>query len=815
MKISYNWLKDYIKPIPSPEQTAEILTSIGLEVETFEEFESVKGSLKGVVIGEVITCIKHPNADKLSITTVNLGTGEPVRIVCGAPNVAVGQKVPVATIGTVLYKGNESFTISKTKIRGEESMGMICAEDELGLGTSHAGIMVLDPTLKPGTLASEYFNIVSDHIFEIGLTPNRIDAASHFGVARDIAAYLGQNQQVNLSKPSVESFKVENQNNIIPVEIADKQTCTRYSGLTISGITIKESPAWLKNKLRSIGLNPINNVVDITNFVMYEIGQPLHAFDADKVTGKKVVVKTLKAGTKFICLDGQEKELSSEDLMICNTQEGMCIAGVFGGIDSGVKAETKNIFLESACFSPVYVRRTSRRHLLFTDSSFRFERGSDPNITVYALKRAAILIKEIAGGEISSDIIDVYPEPINEIKINLSFKNLDRLIGQKIEKSKVISILKSLDIKVIKEDENGLDLEVATYRIDVKREADVIEEILRIYGYNNIELSKSLTSSLSFSLKPDKETINNMVSDLLSNNGFLEIMANSLTKSSYYEDEAGSNKDLVRIFNPLSSDLNSMRRTLLYGGLEALLLNTNHKNPNLKLFEFGNNYWKSDKKSDNPLDKYNEEQRLALFISGEKNEANWNTITVKSNFFQLKAYIELILKRLGFDMEKIDLNSTAEPYFSEGLDYSFKGKIIVNFGKISNQLIRNFDLKNELYYADFHWNDLIKNLEDHKTIFTELPKYPEVNRDLSMLLEKTVKFEHVKNVSLKAEKKLLKNIVLFDVYEGEKIASDKKSYAVSYTLRDDNKTLTDKEIDKIMNSITGALESELGAQIRS
>jgi len=815
MKISYNWLSDYIQPLPSPEKTSEILTSLGLEVESMEAYESIRGGLRGVVIGEVLSCEKHPNADKLTVCMVDLGKGEPVKVVCGAPNVASGQKVPVATIGTILYKGSESFKITRSKIRGIESEGMICAEDELGLGDSHLGIMVLDPSAIPGSPASGYFNITADHIYEIGLTPNRIDAASHYGVARDLAACLAQKGKVGLTKPSVDTFKIDNHSNTIPVEIADKQACYRYSGVTISGVRIMESPVWLKNRLKSIGLNPINNVVDITNFVMFETGQPLHAFDSGKITGGRVIVRTLPEGTKFTGLDGKERELSSDDLMICNTETGMCIAGVFGGYDSGVKEGTQNIFLESACFNPLYVRKTSRRHMLFTDSSFRFERGSDPNITVYALKRAAMLIMDLAGGEITSDIIDVYPELIRPKRVDLRYSNIDRLIGQKIDREIIRSILKSLDISVLDEKADGLEVEVATYRADVQREADVIEEILRIYGYNNIDLSRNLTSSLSFSTKPDKEKITNTVSNLLSNNGFIEIMSNSLTRSSYYEAEEGSDPELVRIYNPLSSDLNVMRKNLLYGGLEAIQYNTNHKNPDLKLYEFGNIYLNTGKISENPLDKYYEEERLALFITGQKNEASWNTPGEKSNFFQLKSCVGMVLHRLGYLPEKLTYINTDHKALSEGLD-CFEGKNrLARFGKVSQKLLHEFDLKNDVYFADMIWKNILAGVAGHKTTFRELPKYPEVKRDLSMMLDKTVKYEQVREISMKAEKKLLKRINLFDVYEGDKIPEGKKSYAVSYILRDDTKTLTDEQIDRIMDSIARSLEKELGAQIRS
>lgn len=815
MKISYNWLKDYINPIPSPEKTAEILTNIGLEVEALEEYESIKGGLKGVVIGEVLTCSKHPNADKLSLTSVSIGKEKTLRIVCGAPNIAIGQKVAVATIGTTLFKGAESFTLEKTKIRGEISEGMICAEDELGLGTSHDGIMVLDPSAKPGTSAGEYFDISSDHVFEIGLTPNRVDAASHFGVARDLAAYLGKNKNIRLIKPSVDSFKPDSHKNSIPVEIADKEGCFRYSGLSISGVTVKESPGWLKKKLQAVGLNPINNIVDITNFVMYETGQPLHAFDADKIKGNKVIVRTLPEGSVFKALDGKEIILGSEDLMICDTQEGMCIAGVFGGLESGVKSDTKNIFLESACFNPLFIRKTSRKHLLNTDSSFRFERGTDPNNTIYALKRAAMLIKELAGGEFSSELIDVYPKHIVNPIVSLSYKNLDRLIGQKIERRLVKSILQSLDIKVISENRAILKLEIPTYRVDVLREADVIEEVLRIYGYNNINISKNLTASLSFTHKPDKEAIWNMISELLSSNGFLEIMCNSLTKSSYYKNDQETNDKLVRIYNPLSSDLDSMRQTLLYGGLESVLYNANRKNLNLRMYEFGNIYLKFDRKTDNPLDDYFEEERLALVITGNKNEANWNTPAGKSNFFQLKAYTELVLEKLGFDIDQLKKCKTRNHYLSEGLDYLIHGKSLVSFGKVKKNLCREFDIKNEVFFSEFSWTEILKNITVHETRFRDLPKYPEVKRDLSMMLERSVSFEQIKAVSKKAGKELLREIILFDVYEGDKIQEGKKSYAVSYILRDDNKTLTDEEIYRIMNSIGVSLEKELGAQIRS
>ena len=815
MKISYNWLREYIKPIPSPEETSRILTSIGLEVESLEETESVKGGLKGVVVAEVLTCVKHPNADKLSITTVNLGNGIPVQVVCGAPNVRAGQKVPVATVGTVIYKGDESFTIKKSKIRDEVSEGMICAEDELGLGKDHDGIMVLDPSATPGTSASEYFGIESDFVMEIGLTPNRIDAASHFGVARDLAAFLSQTQKTELKLPSVTEFKTENKNLSIPVEILNPESCLRYSGITVSGIQVKPSPDWLKNKLSAIGLKSINNIVDITNFVLHETGQPLHAFDADEIKGKKIVVRTLPEGTQFTTLDEMGRKLSSEDLMICNAEEGMCIAGVFGGSKSGVKDTTTSVFIESACFSPVHVRKTARRHMLNTDSSFRFERGTDPNITIYAMKRAALLIKELAGGSISSEIVDVYPSPVKDFIVNLSYRNVNRLIGQEIEKEKIKSILSSLEIKIEEEKSDGLKLLVPPYRVDVRREADVIEEILRIYGYNNITIGESLHSALSYSNKPDKEKMVNLVSGFLSSNGFLEIMSNSLTRSSLYEKDAGEDKELVRISNPLSSDLNVMRKNLLYGALESLIYNVNRKNPDLRFYEFGNTYLLTDKVSSNPHDKYFEESHLALLISGDKYQANWNSPSSAGNFYQLKSYVELVLKRLGFNEGTLKVSSTLSDFYSEGLDISLNGKILVSFGKIHKNHLSIFEIKQNVYFADFSWDQVMKEIKKHSTIFTGLPKYPEVKRDLSMVLEKSVTYEQIKNAAQKAERKLLRNVVLFDVYEGDKIAAGKKSYAVSFILRDDEKTLTDQQIEKIMENILRTIEKDTGAQIRS
>jgi phenylalanyl-tRNA synthetase beta chain len=816
MKISYNWLKNYIDYLPTPEETAEILTNTGLEVEGMEHFESVKGGLKGVVIGEVMSCEKHPDADKLSLTKVDIGYGTILPIVCGAPNVAAGQKVPVATVGTRLYSGTESFEIKKAKIRGEVSEGMICAEDELGLGTGHDGIMVLDPAIKNGTAANEYFEIETDVVFEIGLTPNRIDGASHFGVARDLAAYLRQSREVKNKMPDVELFKVDNNDRPINVIIEDKEGCIRYSGLTISGIEVKDSPSWLKNKLKSIGLNPINNIVDVTNYVLHELGQPLHAFDADKVSGNKVVIKTLAEGTIFKTLDEVERKLSDKDLMICNEKEGMCMAGVFGGIDSGVSEKTKNIFLESACFNPVYIRKTSKRHNLNTDSSFRFERGSDPNITVYALKRAALLIKEFGGGTISSEIQDVYPEKVRDVKIQLSYEYLNRLTGKIIEKETIRNILGSLDIKIEQETEEFLSLNVPTYRVDVTRPSDVAEEIMRVYGYNNIETSNSVRSSISYRNHPDREKLINLVSDLLSSNGFNEIMSNSLTPSSYYEHEGNTDKELVRIVNPLSSDLNALRKNLLFGGLETILYNANRKKADLMLYEFGNVY-KVDpnKKSDNPHDKYLEEEHLALFLSGEKYEANWSSPAATTNFFQLKSYVELILKRLGFDLETLQTTNSLCDHLSEGLKVSSNQKDIVQYGTVERKLLNKFDINNAVYFAAFKWDNILHQIASHKTNFVPVSKYPEVKRDLSMLIDNSVSYDDIKSVAKKTERNILKSVNLFDVFKSDKIEKGKKSYAVSFVLQDKNKTLDDKQIDKVMKKLINAFERDLKAQIRS
>ncbi len=818
MKISYNWIKDYLNIDLEPARVAEILTAIGLEIEGMEEWVSVKGGLNGVVIGEVLTCKKHPDADKLSVTTVDIGGLQPLQIVCGAPNVAAGQKVPVATVGTVVFKGAESLEIKKSKIRGVLSEGMICAEDELGLGNSHAGIMVLNHDAKPGTPADSYFKIIKDHVFEIGLTPNRIDSGSHFGVARDLAAYMNINAGLDSKAvlPSVSDFKPDNNKNTYEVIIENTIDCPRYTGITISGVTIGESPDWLKNKLRAVGLNPINNVVDITNFVQYEAGQPLHAFDADKIEGKKVIIRNLPEKSKFTTLDNVERSLSSRDLMICNPIEGMCIAGVFGGIKSGITASTKNIFLESAYFNPVAIRKTSKRHGLKTDASFRFERGADPNITIWALKRAIMLIKEIAGGMISSEVVDSYPNPIKNVNVDVNYNNINRLIGKKIEPDTIKKILSLLDIEITYHDGVNMTLVIPSYRVDVKQEADVIEEILRIYGYNNVEVDLHVNSTLSYPEKPNKEKVINIVSDLLSANGFSEIMCNSLCPAAWYDQNEDFDKEqLVMLANPLSSDLNAMRQTLLFGGLNSVIWNINRQNLDLKLYEFGHCYFyhKSDQPYPN-VTNFTEKTSLDLFISGNTGRQSWNSRTNTSDFFNIKSSVEMILSRLGVKPESLTTGETDKKYFAESTTYIFNNKLVAEAGRISKSYLSKFDIGQDVYWGHIEWDHLLKMIKKHSISFTELSKYPSVKRDLALLLDRGIKFSQVRDIALRTEKNIIHDINLFDVYENDSLGKNKKSYAVSFILRDDLKTMTDKNIDKIMNNLIKAFENELNAQIR-
>lgn len=815
MNISLNWLKDYIQTDLNVEEICEILTSIGLEVGGYEKFESIRGGLKGLVVGEVKTCEPHPDSDHLHITTVDLGDGRLTPIVCGAPNVAAGQKVIVATLGTVLYDGDKEFVIKKSKIRGQESEGMICAEDEIGIGHDHAGIIVLPEDVKVGTPAAEYYHITTDYTIEIDITPNRVDGASHLGVARDLAAYLGQKQDITYTLPSVYHFKTDCNTARISIEVQRPEACRRYAGICIEGVKIQESPEWLQTRLKAIGLHPINNVVDVTNYILFELGQPLHSFDKDKIKGNKVIVRSFPTGTKFTTLDGTERELNENDLMVCNTEEPMCIAGVFGGLESGITDQTTNVFLESACFDPVFVRKTARRHGLNTDASFRFERGTDPNIVIYALKRAALLIKELGGGKITSDIIDIYPEPVKDFEVEVKYARIDRLIGKAIGHDRIKKILHSLEIKIVREDEEGLLLLVPPYRVDVRREADVIEDILRIYGFNNIEVPAKVNSTLSYSEKPDDFQLKNKIADLLVANGFHEIMNNSLTKASYFENLGTYHPEqTVLLFNPLSSDLCAMRQSLLFGGLETIAYNINRKNNNLRLFEFGKAYTFHRKEGDNHLKQYKEEDKLALFITGNKIQASWNSKEEKTDFFNMKSYAEMILIRMGFKPEFLNMEETAEDIYREGLTYSQNGKHIVTLGMLSHSVLKSLDIDQEVYYAEFSWENILKALKNHTISFTPMPKFPAVKRDLALLLDKKVSFKEVRDIAMRTEKSLLKSVSLFDVYEGEKLGTDKKSYAVSFTIQDEEKTLTDKQIDKIMNKLMGAYQHLLGAEIR-
>jgi phenylalanyl-tRNA synthetase beta chain len=815
MKISYNWLKDYVKVNIEPEKVAEILTSIGLEVEGIEKYEEIDGGLKGFVVGEVLTCRKHPNADKLSLTTVNIGSEKILSIVCGAPNVNAGQKVIVATIGTKILTGEKPFTIAETKIRGEKSEGMICAEDEIGLGTGHAGIMVLDPTTIPGTPASDYFKLTNDTVFEIGLTPNRIDAGSHLGVARDLAASLSMNGTVELNKPNLSSFKTDNNKLPIEVKIEDPIGCRRFTGLTISDIKVSESPKWLKDRLKAIGLSPINNVVDITNYVLHELGQPLHAYDADKLHDNKIIVKRLAEGTKFVTLDLTERSLSKDDVMVCDGKVPVCIAGVFGGVDSGISNATQRIFLESAYFDPKSVRVTARRHGLNTDASFRFERGVDPENTVFALKRAAMMIKEIAGGTISSEISDIYPSPILPLTIEVAFGNIDRLIGKVLDRALIKKIMLSLDITVINENEGKLTVKLPPYRVDVTREADVIEEILRIYGYNQVDFSEKLNTSISYSNKPDNEKLVDLVSNYLVDSGFYEIMSNSLTKKEYYGDLNLYPADrLVPILNPLSADLNVLRQTLLFGGLEAINRNSNHKNPDLRLFEYGRIYSLKDKDK-SKFENFREISVFGLFITGKKEDQSWANQEKNSTFFQLKAYYSNILQKINVDFDKFKILplTNHKDIFKDGLEYFLNNESVIRAGVVNSKLCTSFDIENEVFFAEINWDILFSNTGQKKT-FTELPKFPEVRRDLALLLDEEIEYAQIEKLAYESELELLRRVNLFDYYKGSNLPAGKKSYAVSFFLQDLNKTLTDKEIDRIMKKITDNLTNKLKAELR-
>jgi len=806
MKISYNWLKQFIKIDLKSEETAAILTDLGLEVEVVEKYQSVRGGLQGVVVGHVLSCEKHPDADRLKITKVDLGDGTPVQIVCGANNVAAGQKVPVATIGTKLFdKDGVEFEIKKGKIRGEESHGMICAEDELGLGTSHDGIMILDEKLKPGTPCATVFNIENDEVFEIGLTPNRADAMSHYGVARDLrASLLQKNSTLELITPSVSTFRIDKRILKIDVDVKDNKLAPRYCGVTLSGLTVKPSPEWLQNRLKAIGLTPKNNIVDVTNYILHDLGQPLHAFDASKINGK-IIVKTAVAGTKFTTLDDVERTLNEEDLMICDEKGPLCIAGVFGGKGSGVSETTNSIFLESAYFNPISVRKSAKRHGLNTDASFRFERGIDPTITEFALKRAALLIKEVAGGEITSDIVDIYPKKIEDFPVFLSFEKTTKLIGQELPKETIKRILASLDIKVTTVSDAGLGLIIPSYRVDVQREVDVIEEILRVYGYNNINFTKKLNATVSNSARTEDYKVQNIIATQLNSNGFHEMMANSLTTPDYVNlSEMLKEEYNVMMLNPLSSDLSAMRQSLLFSGLEAVSYNINRRNGDLKLFEFGKTYHKLPSGYDEP-------KHLTLFVSGNRNNESWTNPQKQSDFFLFKGYVNSILERLG--IQKLQNKPVETDVFAEGIAIASGNDTLVEFGTVKKSILKHFDIKQEVFYADFNWN-LILKLIGTKIKFTDIPKYPEVRRDLALLVDENVAFDAIYTIARQTEKSLLKNVNLFDVYQGKNLPEGKKSYAISFTLQDNSKTLTDEQIDKIMTKLQKNFENEIGASLR-
>lgn len=824
MNISYCWLKQYVDCGHSPDELAQILTSVGLEVEGLHLRETFRGGLHGVVVGQVLTCQKHPDADKLSLTTVDVGNGEPLHIVCGAPNVRAGLKVLCATVGTKLYHDDEVLTIKKQKIRGQLSQGMLCAEDELGVGESHAGIMELPSDTPVGITARQFFDIQDDYLFEIGLTPNRIDAASHFGVARDLVAYLNSTGiPAKAMLPSVEGFKVDNTTKPISVEVVDNQACTRYAGLTISGVEVKPSPGWLQNRLRAIGLNPINNVVDVTNFVLHEIGQPLHAFDADKITGNCVRVQTMPEGTLFVTLDGVQRTLSDHDLMICNAREPMCIAGVLGGQESGVSHSTTTVFIESACFNPVYVRKTARRHGISTDASFRFERGVDPNITIWAIKRAAMLIQEVAGGQVSSQIVDVYPQPVDKFRVNFNTNRAARLIGIEIPANTLETILAGLEIEI--EEKNGPDwlLRVPTYRVDVTREVDVVEEILRIYGYNHVPTPTKVCSSMGSLGNEHQQQMQNVVAQYLSSNRFNEIMCNSLSKAAYYANLATYPPSAsVKILNPLSTDLNVMRQTLLFGGLESILRNINFRCADLKFYEFGHCYRLDSQVVDasakstqeNHLGHYKEDARIALWLTGLASPEHWAAKAENVSFYHLKGFVNAILQRLGIDLDRLTVVESPTDVFAYGLSYMLNNQHLADLGMLHPDLLDTFDIKQEVFFAEIAWDLLLRQIR-HKTLtYRELPKFPEVRRDLALMVDNAVRYEQIRSLALRTETKLLKAVNLFDVYRGDKLPAGKKSLAVSFILQDERKTLTDSLIERTMQRLIDAFTRDLGAQLR-
>ena len=821
MNISYNWLKRYIDTDLPAEKVAEVLTDIGLEVEGLEKIETVKGGLQGVVVGEVVTCTDHPDSDHLHLTTVDVGAAEPLQIVCGAPNCRAGLKVLCATVGAVLYPdgGDEEFKIKRSKIRGVESLGMLCAEDELGIGASHDGIMELPADAPVGMTAKEYLHIEDDYLIEIGLTPNRVDAASHIGVARDLAAYLkSRGEHVAVKMPDVSAFAPDNHDLNVKIRVENTEAAPRYAGVTVTGCKIGPSPDWMQNCLRAAGINPKNNLVDITNFVLFELGQPLHAFDAAKIEGREVVVRTCAEGTPFVTLDGVERKLTDRDLMICSAERPMCIAGVFGGLDSGISDTTTDVFIESAYFNPVWVRKTAKRFGLNTDASFRFERGIDPNMQVYAAKRAALLMKELAGGTISSDITDVYPTPIEDFVFDLSLARVNALIGKEIPEETVRTIIAALEVKVLAEKDGVLTVAVPPYRVDVQREADLIEDILRIYGYNNVEIPRQVRSTLSYAPKPDRNRLMNLAADFLTANGFTEIMSNSLTKASYYEGLTSCPADrCVRILNPLSADLSVMRQTLLFNMLEAVALNANRRNGDLCLYEFGNCYFydESKRSEENRLAAYSEEYRLAVAVTGVSTPQSWNAKPEKASFFTLRAVAEKLLRRFGIDIYALKTEPLESDLFSEGLSLSLNGKELLQIGSVAAKIRRTTDVKQEVYYLEMNFEALAKSTKKLKIAAEELSKFPEVKRDLALLVDKQVTFAALRDAAFAAERKLLKSVSLFDVYEGDKLPEGKKSYALSFILEDKTRTLDDKTIERVMSNLTRQFEQRCGAQVRA
>lgn len=820
MNISYKWLKEYVDFDLTPQHVAEALTSCGLEVGGLEEVQTIRGGLKGLYVGKVLTCEPHPNSNHLHITTVDLGKGEPQQIVCGAHNVAANQKVIVADLGCVLYDGDKEFVIKRSKLRGVESLGMICAEDEIGVGTSHDGIIVLPEDAPIGMPAAEYYNLESDWVIEVDITANRSDALSHYGVARDLYAWLKQNNyQTELHKPNCDAFEVDNESLTIDVEVKNTEACKRYACVSISNCEVKESPEWLQNKLKIVGIRPINNIVDITNYIMMAYGQPMHCFDADMVAGHKIVVTTQPEGTKFITLDGEEHSLSERDLSICNANEAMCIAGIFGGKGSGTYENTRNIVLESAYFHPTWIRKSARRHGLSTDASYRFERGIDPNGQVYALKQAAILCKELAGGQVSMQIKDVYPDPIEGSKVVLTYDYVNSLIGKEIGKDTIKSIVTSLDMKIEAENENQIEILVPAYRVDVKRPCDVVEDILRIYGYNNVEIPLQLKGTLTIPTDEDRNRkYINLISEQLVGGGFNEILNNSLTKVSYYKDlNRYTEETTVKILNPLSADLGVMRQTLLFGGLESIVRNANRKNSNLRFFEFGNcyHYDESKKEADNLIKAYTQDQHLGLWVTGKRVENSWAHPNEDASFYELKAYVENILVRLGLSSQAVTLAKGENNIFEDSISIVTKaGKIIAELGVVAYKLTKNMGITNEVFFADIYWDNLLKAVKKHVVEYKEISKYPAVSRDLALLVDKTVEFEQIKEIAYSTEKKLLKAVELFDVYEGKNLPEGKKSYAVNFILQDEQKTLNDKQIDLIMNKLIDNLTKRLNAELR-